>query len=171
MAEPPSKAQKRQHALRAAAALPPLSLACVHVAEDIVRDIVAEIAEACERESGSAVSCSDELQALLEGAASTLPSGGKSVSAPLHALLTEEATATAQSSRTAREALAAGIAAGAGADVFGNRPKQPSAETIVCTNCGTALSTNRFAPHLERCMLGKGRASARHAREAMQNSA
>ena len=69
--------------------------------------------------------------------------------------------------REARETLAP---AGSGADIFGNRPKQPSVETIVCTNCGTALSTNRFAPHLERCMLGKGRASARQAREAMQNT-
>ena len=54
-------------------------------------------------------------------------------------------------------------------DVFGNRPKQTS-DTIVCTNCATQVSANRYAPHLERCMLGRGRASARAARDSMRGS-
>ena len=48
-------------------------------------------------------------------------------------------------------------AAGSGADIFGNRPPKSSADTVVCTNCSMPLAANRFAPHLERCLLGRGR--------------
>ena len=165
-----SKLQRRLEALQSAASLPPLSLACVHVADAILLEVAAEIAEGCQREAGGAISCNVEVQRLLEGMVPAKASGTETVSAPLHALLEEEVAATAKFAQEARETFAPALSAGSGADIFGNRPKQPSVETIICTNCGTALSTNRFAPHLERCMLGKGRASARQAREAMQNT-
>lgn len=57
-----------------------------------------------------------------------------------------------------------------GSDIFGNYAKQ-FVDTLTCTNCGTQIAANRFAPHLERCLLGKGRASARAARDMMRSSA
>lgn len=147
----------RLEALRTAAALHPLSLATVHVADDVLRACVRDVAEQCIRETCATVPCGDDVRSLLEGAAGTLPSDGRRISASLHKLLSEEAVMTARCAKRSREELAPALAAGSGMDVFGNRPKQASAETIACTNCGMQLSANRFAPHLERCMLGKGR--------------
>ena len=61
-------------------------------------------------------------------------------------------------------------AAGSGADIFGNRPSKSSAETVVCTNCGMPLAANRFAPHLERCLLGRGRQRRTVAQAAAQGA-
>ena len=164
------KRQKRLDALQAARSLPKLSLACVSVAEALLRDLATEVAERSQHEAGGGkrVTCTDEVRNLLEGTLGTTAGDQSTVSAQLFDLLSEEAATSAKCARAAQEVLAPAAAAGAGADVFGLRPKPASAETIVCTNCSMALSANRFAPHLERCMLGKGRASARMARDAMR---
>ena len=144
-------------ALRTAAALPPLPLAVVHLADTVLRDVVSEVVEQCMHESAKTLPCDASISSLLEGAAETLPEDGKRISAALHRLLSEEISQTARAAKRSREALEPSIAAGTGADIFGNRPKQSSAETVVCTNCNMPLAANRFAPHLERCLLGRGR--------------
>ena len=161
MADDGAKRQKRLHALQSAARLHPLSLHCVRTADTLVRDLAAEIAEEALLEAGGTVACTDEVRALLEGAIGTLPDDGERIPKSLHTLLSKEAAVPPPRER----------ASVPGADVFGNRAAKTAAaaETVICTNCGTALSANRFAPHLERCMLGKGRASARNARDAMRN--
>ncbi|KOO22153.1 voltage-gated ion channel superfamily [Chrysochromulina tobinii] len=133
-------------------------------------DLAKEVAEEALLVAGGVVTCSEEVKALLEGARGTLPNGDEKVSKPLFALLSEEAAKISAERSAAQKALAPGAAAGPGADVFGNRltKQAAAAETIICTNCGTSLTANRYAPHLERCMLGKGRASARQARDAMR---
>jgi len=160
--------RRRLQALQTAATLHPLALACVQLADTILTEIVAEIADKSFREGVSLVASTDVVQPLLEGTSETLANGGASLSKPLLALLTEEATEMEALRAQSTEALMPATVAGSGADVFGNRPPKNSAETIVCSNCGMSLSANRFAPHLERCMLGKGRASARMARDAMR---
>ena len=154
--------RKRLVALRAAAALPPLSLVICASADQLVRDLCDEISEQCLREATPLVPLSETAKALLEGASGTLPYEGKSISASLHQVLDQEARSLALSSKHALSALgdaeARRQATSLGLDVFGNRPKEKAnAETIVCTNCAVSLSASRFAPHLERCMLGKGR--------------
>ena len=59
---------------------------------------------------------------------------------------------------------------GAGTDVFGNRPKVQAAEVVTCMNCGAQVAANRFAPHLDKCMLGKGRAASRKANESLRET-
>lgn len=168
MAEDSAK-RRRLTALQSVAQLHPLSLECVKAADDLVKDLAAQIAEEALVEAGGVIACTDEVRELLEGTRETLPNGDAKISAPLNSLLVEEAKASAIRKSAGRESLSACVAAGAGADIYGNRPKNSAAsETIVCTNCGMQLSANRFAPHLERCMLGKGRASARQARDAMR---
>lgn len=154
--------RRRLTALRSMASLPPLALAVCATADYIIRDLVDEVAEDALREGTPVVPCSDAARSLLEGAAGSLPNDGKSISASLHKVLVQEAQTTALSSKRAIQVLgnpdARRQATGLGLDVFGNRPKEKAnAETIVCTNCGISLSASRFAPHLERCMLGKGR--------------
>lgn len=145
-------------ALRKAAALPPLSLACVYLADDLLRELTSEVAEAAMQAAAKRVPCDASIRPLLEGTVDTLPGDGARISTSLHQLLTEEATQTARCAKRSREALAPALAAGAGADIFGNRPKaSASSETVICTNCGMPLAANRFAPHLERCLLGRGR--------------
>ena len=144
-------------AVRKAAALPPLPLAIVHLADTVLRDLVSEVAEQALRDSATTLPLDPSMRQLLEGAEDTLPGGGARISKSLHKLLSDEVVQTARSAKRSREALAPALAAGSGADIFGNRPKHSSAETIVCTNCGMPLAANRFAPHLERCLLGRGR--------------
>jgi hypothetical protein len=153
----------RLKALRSAAALHPLSLACVQIADAIVRDLASEVAEDALREATPRVPCSEELRDLLEGSSSTLPEDGARISSSLHRLLVDELAQSTKCSQRMQRALAPSTEAGQGADIFGNRQskKQADAETIACTNCGQALSANRFAPHLERCFLGKGRKRTR----------
>jgi hypothetical protein len=162
--------RRRLHALQSVSQLHPLSLECVHTADALVQDLAKEVAEEALLVAGGVVTCSEEVKALLEGARGTLPNGDEKVSKPLFALLSEEAARISAERSAAQKALAPGAAAGPGADVFGNRltKQAAAAETIICTNCGTSLTANRYAPHLERCMLGKGRASARQARDAMR---
>ena len=161
----------RLEALRSVASLPPLSLAIAHVGDAVLRDVVADLAESCLREATPLVPCTDPaIRSLLEGSEGTLPGDGTNISASLHKLLSDEATQTAVVRRRAREALAPASADGDGSgggsggnDIFGNRhaKKQADAETIACTHCGQGLAANRFAPHLERCLLGKGRKRTR----------
>jgi hypothetical protein len=37
-------------------------------------------------------------------------------------------------------------------------------------NCGAQVAANRFAPHLDKCMLGKGRAASRKANESLRET-
>jgi hypothetical protein len=110
-------------ALRAAAALPPLPLAIVHLADAVLRDVVSEVAEQALRDSATTVPCEPSLRPLLEGTVGTLPGDGARISTSLHKLLSEEAAQTARCAKRSREALAPAFAAGSGADIFGNRPK------------------------------------------------
>lgn len=48
-----------------------------------------------------------------------------------------------------------------GLDVFGTKPRTVAVDSFKCSHCDKKVSAHRFAPHLERCMLGGGRASAR----------
>lgn len=160
---------RRLEALQAAAALHPLSAACVAVSDAALSELAAEVAQACVRETSVLEPCGATLVALLEGAQGTMAGGGATVSAPLHALLTLEAETADVRAQQAREVLAAAAGVGGG-DVFGKRPKAVC-DSLVCTNCGAQLASNRFAPHLEKCLLGKGRASARNARDAMTKQA
>ena len=129
----------------------------MHIADSVLWDVVSEVAETAIHASAKSVPCDASVKPLLEGAVGTLPGDGDHISTALHKLLSEEAAQTARCHKRSREALGPAYAAGAGADIFGNRPKQSSAETVVCTNCGMPLAANRFAPHLERCLLGRGR--------------
>ena len=91
----------------------------------------------------------------------------QALSPQLRSLLAVEARASERCVRRLEEVTKAE----GGSDIFGNHAKQMTYETLTCTNCGTQVAANRFAPHLERCMLGKGRASARMARDAMRSTA
>lgn len=158
-------------ALQQAAALHPLSLACVDVGDTVLVDLMSELAQTCVQEATTALPCSPALASLLEGCPDdTLPQGKRAISQPLLSLLERERDATASAGQMSRDAIAAAADGAKDVDVFGNKPRH-TPDTIVCTNCGEQLSHNRFAPHLERCMLGKGRASARNARDAMRASA
>lgn len=47
-----------------------------------------------------------------------------------------------------------------GVDVFGHSVNlTPSSEVFQCTNCKQRVASNRFAPHLEKCMGRGGRGS------------
>ena len=48
-----------------------------------------------------------------------------------------------------------------GLDVFGTKPRTVAIDNFKCSHCGKKVAGNRFAKHLEGCMLGGGRASAR----------
>jgi DNA-directed RNA polymerase subunit RPC12/RpoP len=48
-----------------------------------------------------------------------------------------------------------------GLDVFGTKPRTVAIDNFKCSHCGKKVAANRFAKHLEGCMLGGGRASAR----------
>ena len=103
-------AQKRLTGLRAAANLPPLSLAIVEIADAVLRDLVSELAEDCVHASAQTVPCDPTVRTLLEGAADSLPGGGSKISKALHELLSEEATQTARCAKRSREALAPSFA-------------------------------------------------------------
>ena len=156
----------RLQALRSASSLPPLALATCSIADSLILDVANEVAEECLRAATPLVPCSEAVRPLLEGTLGTLPGDGSKISSSLHQMLVQEESLTARSDQRGRQFLgsleARRIAATQGLDVFGNRPKEKAnAETIVCTNCGISLSASRFAPHLERCMLGKGRKRTR----------
>ena len=48
-----------------------------------------------------------------------------------------------------------------GLDVFGTKPRSVAVDNFKCSHCGKKVAANRYAKHLEGCMLGGGRASAR----------
>lgn len=58
--------------------------------------------------------------------------------------------------------LADGVVSRApGLDVFGTKPRTVATDNFKCSHCGKKVAANRFAKHLEGCMLGGGRVSAR----------
>ena len=142
-------------ALKAAANLPPMSLAVVELADQLLREVTFDIAEESLCDS-SRKPCEPAVRELLEGATSSLRDDGK-ISGALHAVLSEEVKQTARAAKRSRELLAPVKALGDGYDIYGNRPKASSAETVVCPNCFVPIGADRFAQHLERCMLGRGR--------------
>ncbi|KAL1518656.1 hypothetical protein AB1Y20_002944 [Prymnesium parvum] len=141
--------------IQLAAKMHPLSACCVDICDQLVQDLVREVCSSC---TSLERPLSPRTMELLEGAR------GGVVSAPLRDLLAAEVQASERCAWQMEPLLKGG------GDIFGNHAKQV-VETLTCTNCGTQIAANRFAPHLERCMLGKGRASARAARDMMRSSA
>ena len=135
-------------------ALPALSLACAWVGDAFLEDLISEVAESCVVEDLPA-----EFALLLEGLE---PAEKVAASPMLHSLITLEAQATERCIAQTRSALASGALAV-------NRQKV-SSDVLTCTNCAAQVTANRFAPHLERCMLGKGRASARAASHLLRET-
>ena len=148
--------------LEQAAVLHPLSAACVQLADTLLSEVVNETVYTYAREHASSTPppLPAAAQELLEGWTAE-QTAQAAASGPLRTVLELEAEASAL--RALKQT------ASSTEDVFGNRHKQTS-DTIVCTNCATQVSANRYAPHLERCMLGRGRASARAARDSMRGS-
>jgi len=124
------------------------------VGEAFLEDLISEVAESCVVEP-----LPPEFAPLLEGLE---PAERAAASPMLHSLITLEAEATERCIAQTRSALAAG------APTL-NRPKG-SSDLLSCPNCGVQVNGNRFAAHLERCMLGKGRASARAASHLLRES-
>ena len=156
--------ESRKRSLEQAARLHPLSAACLQLADTLMSEVVDETVQAYARAHMSEPKpLPAASQALLEGW-STQQVSEAAASAPLRDILELEAETTAKRSKTNASTPSPSE------DVFGNRPKQAS-DTIICNNCFTQVSANRYAPHLERCMLGKGRASARAARDSMRANA
>lgn len=48
-----------------------------------------------------------------------------------------------------------------GHDVFGSKPRTMTVDNFRCSHCAKKVNGNRFAQHLEKCMLGGGRQSSR----------
>jgi hypothetical protein len=53
-------------------------------------------------------------------------------------------------------------------DVFGQTHPAKATDVVTCKNCGRQVQAGTFAPHLEKCLMGKGRAAARAANRRMQ---
>ena len=158
----PASLKAYQHDLERAAVLHPLSAACLQLWDELLCEVVNETVSAYAQAHAAEPSpLPPATQELLEGW-TTEQSATAAASAPVRDVLELEAS-------TLRARIPS-PAVSSSEDVFGNRPKQ-TADTIVCTNCGTQVSSNRYAPHLERCMLGKGRTSARAARDNMRATA
>ena len=128
----------------------PLAAACVDVAGLLVQELIVDIAQSCK-----AVPVPPAHAFLLEG----LGELHATASPKLRALIAEEAEAM----KLAEAEASAAVSYGAG--IFSAK-KNPS-ELLLCANCDAQVAVHRFAPHLEKCMLGKGRASARAARNSM----
>ena len=129
----------------------PLASACADVAGLLVQEVIADVAQSCK-----AAPVPPAHALLLEG----LGDVQAAASPKLRALIAEEAEAM----ELAEAETSAAVTSGAG--IFSAKQKNPS-ELLLCANCGAQVSVHRFAPHLEKCMLGKGRASARAARDSM----
>ena len=152
--------KERLGALKQAASLHPLSVCCVELADQLVQELVLEVVSSSSAVPPPALQQLSEAESrLLEGSARGLPTA---VPEPLRALLALEVQATGLHEQKMSEAQSV-----KGQDIFGHKLKQV-VDTLTCTNCGAQVAANRFAPHLERCMLGKGRASARAARDQMR---
>jgi len=130
---------------------PALANACADVAGQLVQEAIADIAQSCK-----AAPVPPAHAMLLEG----LGDVHANASPKLSALIAEEAQAMAAMEAETSAAISLGVG------IFSAKPKN-SSELLLCANCGAQVSVNRFAPHLEKCMLGKGRASARAARDSM----
>lgn len=155
--------RSRLQVLKQASSLHPLSACCVAIGDQLLHDIIREVSGACV--SATPQELTPRETELLEGVLVGREPGSLGLSATLRDLLAAEVEATEQSVRQMTE-----IPLMSGSDIFGNHTKQV-VDTLTCTNCGTQIAANRFAPHLERCMLGKGRASARVARDMMRSTA
>lgn len=166
--EPPLKRatlEAHKRLLEQVSMLHPLSAACVQLADILVAEVVDETVQSLGRAHAAAP---DPLprpsRELLDGW-DDKQAKEAAASVPLRQLLEVEVEALA------RRAGSNGVeSSSASEDVFGNRPKQTS-DQVLCANCATYVSANRFAPHLERCMMGRGRASARAARDNMRATA
>ena len=142
------------------ASLHPLSLACIEVGDGLLHELLTEVAISACAATATPAAAPAEIEALAEGVGV-----GPALPERLVALLQVEA-------RELRRAAGAnaGGGGGAGTDVFGNRPKGQAAEVVTCMNCGAQVAANRFAPHLDKCMLGKGRAASRKANESLRET-
>ncbi|RHZ81188.1 hypothetical protein Glove_123g206 [Diversispora epigaea] len=56
-----------------------------------------------------------------------------------------------------------------GLDIFGNHPQPNNSPTFECVNCQRPYPSQRYAPHLEKCMGLAGRSSSRVANLRMGN--
>ena len=147
----------------------PLSRCCVDICDQLVQVWDAQQSADLSRCSLTRRRCAQDLVREVSASCSATPSetpSGAVMSAPHREILALEAQASERYARQIED-LTKGEA---GSDIFGNHAKQ-IVDTLTCTNCGTQIASNRFAPHLERCILGKGRASARVARDMMRSSA
>ncbi len=164
-------AHAQLHALTQARSLHPLSLMCVEVADDMLKELVHDVAATARTQSEPRVECNARVVELLEGCPKeTLPGGRHVVTASLNGLLEREVDLMGIARKQGEEAVARLTGGAKDVDIFGNRPRA-SPDLLICTNCGNQIASNRFAPHLEKCLLGKGRASARHANDAIRASA
>ena len=123
------------------ASLHPLSLACIEVGDGLLHELLTEVAISACAATATPAAAPAEIEALAEGVGV-----GPALPERLVALLQVEA-------RELRRA------AGANA-----------AEVVTCMNCGAQVAANRFAPHLDKCMLGKGRAASRKANESLRET-
>ena len=134
--------------------LHPLSRACAAVGEEVIGDVIAEVALACRGGASHpprwAEFADTDADALRES--------------PLTAsLLALEAEATGACEAQAQRALAGG------AFRLNAVPHAAKAsDVVVCTNCRQQVAVHRYAPHLEKCMLGKGPGSWEVRREGLK---
>ncbi|CAG8547437.1 1330_t:CDS:2 [Diversispora eburnea] len=61
------------------------------------------------------------------------------------------------------------VVAQPGLDIFGNHPQPNNSPTFECVNCQRPYPSQRYAPHLEKCMGLAGRSSSRVANLRMGN--
>ena len=151
---------EREQLLQQATRLHPLSAACLHLADQVLSEVVDETVQVYARAHASEpLPLPREQRALLEGWTEE-EMREAALSQPLREVLAMEVEAMA---RCAKEGD--GASTSASEDVFGNRPPKTCSDAVVCPNCGTQVAANRLAPHMERCMLGRGRATAKAARD------
>ena len=148
----PASLKAYQHDLERAAMLHPLSAACLQLWDTLLCEVVEETVSAYAQAHATRLSpLPPAAQELLEGWTSEQTRTAAASSVVRDVL---ELEASALRARNPSQAATAQLE-----DVFGNRPKQ-TADTIVCTNCGTQVSFNRCAPMSEAAALRYPEASA-----------
>ena len=148
----PASLKAYQHDLERAAILHPLSAACLQLWDMLLCEVVDETVSAYAQAHAAGPSpLPPAAQELLEGWTSEQTSTAAASSAVRDVL---ELEASAVRARNPSQAATAQLE-----DIFGNRPKQ-TADTIVCTNCGTQVSSNRRAPMSKAAALRYPEASA-----------
>ena len=148
----PASLKAYQHDLERAAMLHPLSAACLQLWDMLLCEVVDETVSAYAQAHAAGPSpLTPAAQELLEGWTSEQTSTAAASSAVRDVL---ELEASAVRARNPSQAATAQLE-----DIFGNRPKQ-TADTIVCTNCGTQVSSNRRAPMSKAAALRYPEASA-----------